>query len=215
MNIFRQTAIASLILLSGCALHIDRETRIARAEHTGSIYQVDGSIDLAPGAKADNLSGVSTRITLQQGAQANRLRTVDGAIDLAPRATARGDVMSVDGPVHLAPDAHVLGNVQTLTSPITLTDAVVGGRLETVSGTLRISGASLVSNGIVLRKPNPHDSGADIERRPTVIIGPQAKVMGKVIAERGGTVWISRSAKVGPVEGATVHWFQGDTPPAP
>lgn len=214
MHLLRITALVALPLLGACTLHIDRATRLVGTSQHGPLYQVDGSIDLAPGSSAGNLTGVSTDITLQRGAQAGRLRTVDGAICLEPRATARGDVMSVDGPIRLANDARVLGNVQTLTSAITLDDAVIGGGLETVSGTIRVDGNTLVNQGIVLKKPTPHETGPDVERLPTLIIGPKARIMGTVVAERGGNVWISRAAQVGRVEGATVHWFDGATPPA-
>jgi carbonic anhydrase/acetyltransferase-like protein (isoleucine patch superfamily) len=209
----RLAALLSLAGLSACTLHLDRDTNISREQRIDNVYQVDGAINLAQGAKGGNLSGVSSSINLQEGAQADQLRTVDGAINLAERASVGGDVRSVDGPITLARGAHVLGNVQTLSSSITLAGAVVAGGLETVSGTIHIGGGSLVNHDIVLSKPSSHQSGDDIQRLPTVIIAPDAKVLGQVVAERGAVIWISRSAQVGAVHGAQVHWYEGATPP--
>ncbi|MET0330436.1 MAG: hypothetical protein ABW154_03305 [Dyella sp.] len=59
-----------------------------------------------------------------------------------------------------------------------------------------------------------HEHGDDIQRLLTLIIAPQANVMGEVIAERGAVIWISRSAQVGAIHGdAEVHWYEGTTPP--
>jgi carbonic anhydrase/acetyltransferase-like protein (isoleucine patch superfamily) len=214
MSSARLAALIGLAGLGACTLHVDRATNISRTQDMGSVYQVNGPINLAPGAKSGNLSGVSSCINLQEGAQAGRLRTVDGAINLAARTTASGDVRSVDGPITLAQGAHVLGNVQTLTSSITLAGAVVGGGVETVSGTIRIGSGSLVSRDILLSKPTAHESGDEIQRLPTVIIAPGAKVLGQVIAQRGAVIWVSRSAQVGAFHGAEVHWYEGATPPA-
>lgn len=213
MHLRSMVLISTLGLLGACSLHIDRDTRLDASHPIGSIYQIDGSIDLAPGGQAGNLSSVSAPITLQHDARAKRLRTVDGRIDLEPRAIALDNVMSVEGAVNLAADARVLGRVQTLTGPITLTDAIVGQGLETVSGTLRLTGKSRVNHGITLSKPGPKMHGKDIERLPTLIVGPNVEIAGKVIAERGATIWVSRTAKVDAVEGARVHWFDGNTPP--
>jgi hypothetical protein len=204
--------LSALSLLCGCSLHLDRDTELDSGRHIGSIYQVDGSINLAAGGTARNLSTVSAAITLQQGAQAGRIRTVDGSIDLEPHATARGDVMSVDGSIRIARSAQVLGKVQTLTGAITMDDAFVDNGIEIVSGKLMISGASLVNRGIYMRKPTPREHGDDLKRLPTIIIGPHAKIAGDITSERGGDVWVSRSAQIGRVQGVHIHWFDGASP---
>lgn len=205
---------AAVFGLSGCVMHVDKPVHVQRGDMTKSIYVVDGAIELDAQARAHKLSTVDGDITLGRWARASGLRSVDGAIAMAAGASCSGDVRSVDGAIRLDAGARVDGNAETLTGSIEARSALIAGHLETVSGRILLHGATHVDQGIVLALPSPKVHGTDQQRLPLVVIGPGVVVGGPIVAHRGGTLWVSRKASIGPVQGITVQWFDGAAPPA-
>lgn len=199
--------------LAGCAMHIDKPVQVAPGDMAKSIYEVDGAIGVDAQARAHKLSTVDGNITLGRWAHATELRSVDGDITMAVGASCSGDVRNVGGTIRLDDGARVGGDVVNLVGRIDARGALIAGRVETVSGRIALSGATHVDQGIVLALPSPKVDQADQRRLPVVVIGPGVVVAGSIVAHRGGTLWASRKASIGPVQGITVQWFDGAAPP--
>lgn len=208
------TAVA-VLAMAGCTMHLDKPVQVKRGDTARSIYLVDGPVRLDAQARARKIRTVDGDITLERWAQATALRSVDGSIAMEASSSCSGDVHSVDGAIHLGDGVRVAGNVGTLTGSIDMRDALVAGRLETVSGRIRLGGTTRVDQGILLSLPNPKVDDAGQKRLPEVVIGPGVVVEGRIVASRGGTLWVSRKATIGPVEGIAVQWFDGAAPPLP
>lgn len=196
----RHSALLLACALAGCAMHIDKNVHVQQGDMSRSVYDVDGAIDVDAQARARKLSTVDGNITLGRWAQATELRSVDGNLTMAAGSSCSGDLRTVDGTIRLADSARIGGDVETLTGRIEAQGALIAGQVETVSGRIALSGATHVDQGIVLALPSPKESGDDLKRLPVVIIGPGVVVAGPIVAHRGGTLWVSRKASVGPVQ---------------
>ena len=53
----------------------------------------------------------------------------------------------------------------------------------------------------------------DSKKPPRIIIGPNAVVEGPLVFERPVVLYVHKTAKIGPVTGATAQSFDGDTAP--
>lgn len=201
-------------LVAGCTMHLDKPVQVKQGDWARSIYGVDSSVRLEDQARVRKVSTVDGDIILGRWARATALRTVDGNIVMGTGALCDGDVYNVDGAIHLSDDVRVDGNVGTLVGSIDVHGALVTGRLETVSGHIRLSGTTHVNHGILLSLPDPDSDDVDEKRLPVVVVGPGVVVEGRIVARRGGTLWVSRKATIGPVEGITVQWFDGAAPPS-
>ena len=215
VNHFMRHPLALLLVcaLGGCTMHIDKPVQVAQGDLARSIYVVDGAISLDAQARARKLSTVDGSITLGRWAHATALRSVDGDITMGAGASCSGDVSSVDSTIRLDDNAKVDGNVSTIAGHIQAHDALITGRLETVSGRIRLSGATHLDQGIVLALPSPKLDDATQKALPVVVIGAGAVVAGPIVAHRGGTLWVSREARIGAVQGIAVQWFDGAAPP--
>jgi hypothetical protein len=80
-----------------------------------------------------------------------------------------------------------------------------------VNGDLTVGAGALVDGGILYQKPST--SWGVPGRPPRVVIGPDAIVGGSLVFERTVELFVSESAKIGPVTGATPVRFKGATPP--
>ena len=171
---------------------------------------VNGSIQLGAGAAADSLQTVNGGITLAEGAKvAHDVDTVNGAVTLARTATGAGSVDTVNGAITLRENAEVSGRLKNVNGRIQLTDAHVGGGLETVAGDLFVGTNSRVEGGILVKKPH----GRSLKNKvPRVVIGPGAVVRGTLRFEREVKLYVSETATIGPVEGAEAERFSGSEP---
>ena len=210
---WRLVTVGAMCAMAACTMHLDKPVVVRRGDAARSIYLVDGAVRMDAQARARKVHTVDGDITLDRWAQASALRSVDGAIVMAGGASCSGDVHSVDGRIDLGDGVRVGGNVGSLTGDVEVRDALVEGRLETISGRIRLSGKTHVDQGIVLSMPNPRADDADQKRLPVVVIGPGVVVGGRIVARRGGTLMVSRRASIGPVEGIRVQWFDGAMPP--
>jgi len=82
--------------------------------------------------------------------------------------------------------------------------------VETVSGDIDIGADSKVEGGILVEKSN----GWNLlpQKAPRVVIGPHATVQGKLVFKREVELFVSDSAAIGAVEGATPVKFSGAQP---
>lgn len=182
-------------------------------EIAGTAETVNGSITLGRNARAESLETVNGRIALGEGAMAASAETVNGGITLNAGARLTGDAEVVNGSISLRDRTEVRGDVSSVNGELELSNAQVLGNIETVSGDITIGANSRVGGGITVRKPTSMGSWWNNNSRPPrIVIGPNAVVSGALKFEREVELFISDSAKTGPIEGATAKRFSGANP---
>jgi hypothetical protein len=114
--------------------------------------------------------------------------------------TADGEVTVVNGKISLDEGTKVSGGVSNVNGEISLTAAEVADNLETVNGDVSLLSGSVLRGDLVMEKPRGMGWFRD-KRKPRVVIGENAKVMGTLRLEREVELYISDSAEVGGVSG--------------
>ncbi|HZV39094.1 MAG TPA: FHIPEP family type III secretion protein, partial [Pseudoxanthomonas sp.] len=86
------------------------------------------------------------------------------------------------------------------------------GASKFVRGDVTVGVGSHVKGGLRVEKPN---GGFHLgkQRPPRIVIGPDAVVEGALVFEHPVVLYVHKTAKTGPVSGATAKTF--DTPTAP
>ena len=177
------------------------------------INQVNGAVSLQADQAAGRISTVNGSVHIGERASAEAVSTVNGRIQIGAGARIKADASAVNGTVVVDRDAEIGGKVSSINGRIQLHGARVAGRIETVMGVVEIGADSRVDGGLLVRKPRGL-SFADSQSEPTpVIIGPRATVGGTLRFERAVRLYVSSSARVGTIEGATPVSFSGDQPP--
>ena len=171
--------------------------------------KVNGSINVEAGRTVGSVSTVNGSITIGDGATVTKADTVNGSITLKSRATAT-KISTVNGGVTLAKDAEVSGPLGNINGDIHLVGAHVAGGIRTINGDIDIGANSRVEGGILVEK----SSGWSLWKNnsPRIVIGPGAVVQAALKFEREVKLYVSESATIGSVEGATAIKFAGDTP---
>lgn len=207
-------ALAVLLSLpcAGIALakgKINGSIEVGNAEHAGDLSTVNGSIRVAATGSAKELSTVNGGVQLGEKSRAESIEVVNGGIELDEDAGVAGNVSSVNGKLRFARGTDVGGRASTVNGSITLEAAHVGGGIETTSGDIRVGADSRVEGGIRVNKPKGRSNES---RLPRVVIGPKAVVQGELVFERQVELFVSDSATVGAITGATAKSFSGDQP---
>jgi hypothetical protein len=189
---------------------------------------VNGSVDVPAGGSADSATTVNGAVHVGDGATVGKAATVNGAIHLGQNVTAGSaktvnggirvgsgakvtdDVIVVNGGIDLAKGAEVAGRVTNVNGNIRLDAARVGGGITTFNGDIRVGSGSRVEGGIHVEKPE--GSGDWIHNVPRIVIEGGAVVEGPLKFEREVRLYVSESAEIGPVEGATVEKYMGEEP---
>jgi hypothetical protein len=211
-----------LVLLSGCdqrndtdPLHkVNGSVHVTAGTAPTSADTVNGSIDIDAKAEVTEATTVNGGIHVGANATVVSLSTVNGGIVLGAGARVAKSIELVNGGVSLADGAEVLGSVTNVNGKIVLHSAHVGGGISTVAGDILVSGTSTVEGGIHVQK----SSGIGgilhfVSTPPRVEIGPGVIVQGELKFEREVKLYVSDKATIGPVVGATVIPFTGDTAP--
>jgi hypothetical protein len=196
----------------------------------GKTSSVNGSISVRAGQPAQDVETVNGSIRIDDDAAVNSGETVNGSITVGQRATARSletvngsitlddgvkvakDVETVNGKLILDKGADVGGKLGNVNGEIRLTEAHVGGGIHTTSGDIEIGANSKVEGGIKVEREGMgfHFGKNSV---PRVVIGPGAVVDGNLTFERKVNLYVSDTAKIGPVTGAEAVKFSGATPP--
>jgi DUF4097 and DUF4098 domain-containing protein YvlB len=203
--------------------------QIDAGQQAGDVETVNGSIRVESGASIEDASTVNGSITLGDRVTAAKLDTVNGTIRLGDGVKARSmetvngslrvgtdsriehEVSAVNGSIDLAKNAEVGGKLSTVNGRMDLDAAHVVGRLETVNGNITVGADSRVDDGILVQKPN--FSMLHWQHKvPKIIIGPNATVQGTLKFEHEVELYVSDTAKVGRIEGATPIKFSGEHP---
>lgn len=214
----RRTLLSLLIAVSvtGVALADDDISKVnggvtvEDGQHAGDVHTVNGSVRVGANAVVQKASTVNGAVELGDAATAAVVKTVNGAVRLREKSRA-SEVEAVNGRVELSRGAEVTGHLSNVNGDISLDAAHVGGGIETVNADVTVGDSSRVEGGILVKKPSTswfHDNN----RLPKIVIGPHAIVKGSLTFERPVELYVSDSASVGTIQGATAKKFHGATP---
>ena len=186
------------------SIHIESD------QQAGDLSTVNGSIRVDTGGSATKVSTVNGGIELGDRVAVDSVETVNGGIELGQGARVARTVEAVNGHIQLAHGADVAGKASNVNGRITLDGAHVGGGIETVSGDVEIGANSRVEGGLLVEKPHGFSWGKN--KNPRIVIGPHAVVDGTLDFRRDVDLYVSDTAKVGTITGATANRFSGDHP---
>ena len=193
---------------------INGSIHISAGTPGGEVSTINGSIRADDNAQLSGGHTVNGNISLGDHATASSLTTVNGGILLGQGAKVNATVTTVNGTLALRPDAEVGGHLANVNGSIILAGATVNGGISTVNGNIDIGANSHVRGGIVVHKPSTGFfhwwSDSD---KPRVVVGPGAVVEGAMTFERAVRLYVSDTATVGQVTGATPVKFSGSQPP--
>ena len=209
------TALSLVLAASAGARGIDVDKvngsiHIESDQQAGDLSTVNGSIRVDSGGSAQKVSTVNGGIELGDRVGVDSVETVNGGIELGDGAHVARTVEAVNGHIALARGADVAGKASNVNGRISLDGAHVGGGIETVSGDIDINAGSRVEGGLVVKKQSGWSWGR--QKNPRIVIGPNAVVDGTLDFERDVDLYVSDSAKVGTIKGATANKFSGDRP---
>ena len=179
----------------------------------GDLETVNGSIRIGAGATADDASTVNGSISAGDKAVTGSLETVNGGIKVDRNVTVNGKVDTVNGSIFIDRGGKVKDGIETVNGAIGLVATQVGGGIETVRGDITVGIGSHVRGGVKVSKSTGMFN-VETKRDPRVIIGPNAVVEGPLVFERPVKLYVHKSAKIGPVTGATAQSFDTQTAPA-
>ncbi|MFC3715994.1 hypothetical protein ACFONC_07515 [Luteimonas soli] len=214
----------SLLLASGAVAaapdgaDIDKVNGSITAE-SGQVYgdldTVNGSIRLEDGAHAKDAETVNGSVKAGNDIEAEDVGTVNGEIHIGERARIGGRIETVNGGVFVGRGGNVAKGIETVNGAIGIVATELGGSIVTVNGDITVGVDSHVRGGLKVHKQNstwlPIQFGSN--RKPRIVIGPNAVVEGDLVFEREVTLYVHSSARIGKVIGATPVAF--DTPRAP
>ena len=206
----------SLVLASAAfarGIDVDKvngSIHIENGQQAGELSTVNGSIRVESGGSAEKVSTVNGGIELGDNVSVDSVETVNGGIELGQGARVARTVEAVNGHIALAHGADIAGKASNVNGRITLDAAHIGGGIETVSGDVEIGANSRVEGGVLVEKPHGFSWGKS--KNPRIVIGPHAVVDGTLDFRRDVDLYVSDTAKVGTITGATANKFTGDHP---
>jgi hypothetical protein len=212
------TATAALSLVLAFAAHargidvdkVNGSIHIEGDQQAGDLSTVNGSIRIDSGGSAEEVSTVNGGIDIGDRVTVDSIETVNGGIDIGAGARVAHTVEAVNGHIDLAQGAEIGGKASNVNGRISLDAAHIGGGIETVSGDIDIGANSRVEGGILVEKPHGFSWGRN--KNPRIVIGPNAVVEGTLEFQRDVDLYISDTARVGTIVGATPNRFSGDHP---
>lgn len=197
----------------------------AGCEVNGRLANVNGSIQVGPNSRVGPIRNVNGSIDLAAGTQAGPTETVNGSIRLAEQVSISGSVSAVNGQVTAGQESFIDGDFSTVNGRLAMSPGSrVSGQVSTVNGGINLdqarAGSLVTTNGSIellngtvvegeLRVREPARLGRDV---PTVLIGAEVRVDGRLRFERPVELFIHESAEVGEISGAEPQYFSGDRP---
>jgi DUF4097 and DUF4098 domain-containing protein YvlB len=190
---------------------VNGSIRVDAARSVGDLTTVNGSIEVGAGARAAEVETVNGSVRLEPKVIAESVETVNGSVRIGAEAQVLESAETVNGRISLDKRTQVGGSLETVNGDLLLDEARVAGRLRTVNGDITVGADSRVGGGILIEKSKGWSFGST-QHVPTVVIGPRAVVDGTLRFEREVRLYVSGTATIGPVEGATPVAFEGDAP---
>ena len=190
---------------------VNGSIKVPENSTVGKVSTVNGSIHIGASAHARSADTVNGGIDIESGATLESVETVNGGLHLGEKVRVSKTVETVNGSITLAPGADVAGHASNVNGGIKLDGAHVGGGVETVSGDITIGANSRVDGDLLVNEDHSWHFGSS--HKPRIVIGPHATVTGKLIFKREVELYVSDSASIGKIEGASATKFSGDQPP--
>ncbi len=184
--------------------------RVEAGQEAGDVDTVNGAIRIGENARVAKVSTVNGAIDIESGVTLEAVETVNGRIAIGARVQVAGDAETVNGALTLREGSDLSGKASTVNGLIRLESARVGGGIETVNGDIEIGEGSRVERGILVEKPSGWSFGKP--KLPRVVIGPNAVVEGTLEFRREVELFVSETARVGEIKGATAKRFSGTSP---
>ena len=165
-----------------------------------------------PASEGHDIDKVNGSITAEASHTYGNLETVNGSIHIESSARIE-DAETVNGSIKAADNIRA-GSLSTVNGSIRVgTQAQIGGTVETVNGDVTVGAGSHVKGGIHVEKPNMQWISVGKRKPPRIIIGPNARVDGALVFEREVKLYVHRTAKIGPVTGATAVSYDSERAP--
>ena len=190
----------------------EHSIRLAAGAEAGDLHTVHGSIRIGERSKVGDVKTVDGEVVLAKGSRASSVRSLDGAVQLEEDAKLVHGVSTAGGSIILDDHADVAGRVSSANGEIRLKNAHVGGGILTRRGNINVGSGSRVENGIRVKRSFCLCIDAGLFSNPRIVIGPGAVVQGPLIFERKVTLYVSDTATIGDVVGATSVRFSGLAP---
>lgn len=200
----------------GATHSVNGSIRVSAGQKKDDVSTVNGSIHIADNAVVAGAETVNGSITMGAHATADELHTVNGSITLGDAASVTHTISAVNGTLTLHSGADAGGALTNVNGRIVLQAAHVGGGIKTVNGGIDIGSNSHVDGGLLVQKGHTdmfwffHWGSNDT---PRIVIGPGAVVQGTLRFERPVRLFVSDTATIGPVSGATAVKYSGEKPP--
>lgn len=180
----------------------------------GKLSTVNGAIRIGADARVGEASTVNGAISVADGASASGFETVNGAVRAGDRVAVSDDVETVNGAITFGPGSRIGGSVATANGHITLVGTEVGGDVGTVNGGIELGPDTRVAGDLTVEEAPRRliTWGSRESRTPTIIIGPDSEVRGRLVFKREVDLHVHESARIGEVEGARAQRYSGARP---
>jgi DUF4097 and DUF4098 domain-containing protein YvlB len=177
----------------------------------GDLDTVNGSIRIDAGATVGDVETVNGSISGEDKAALASASTVNGSITLGEQARVSGNVETVNGGITIGKLSELNGDeLSTVNGKILIYQSTIHGQISTVNGDITIGSSSHVHGGILVDKPTGISWGK--QKKPRILIGPNAVVMGELVFKREVQLIVHSSAKIGKVTGATAETYTDKIP---
>jgi DUF4097 and DUF4098 domain-containing protein YvlB len=192
-------------------------------EKAGRITAVNGGIHVGSDATVGQVTTVNGGVTLGTDATAQSVHTVNGSIDVGAGTHIKGEVRTVNGGFNVGQGVDIAGDLSNFNGRMHLVGVHVGGSVKTANGDIYVGPGSRIDGGLLVYD-NKFNHGFDNwftrlifgtndgfgQHVPMIIIAPGAVVAGTLHFDRDVKLYVSRRAKIGPVEGATPGSYSGE-----
>lgn len=208
----------AMALTAGSALAADDISKVngnitaIAGKQYGNLDIVNGNISVEHNAHVGNVETVNGDVRIADNAKTQSLSTVNGGINIGEHAQIGGSIKTVNGSIFVNSGGRVSGGIESVNGSIGVIAIQLDRGIETVNGDITVGHDAHLGGGITINKPS-FSMSFNPTRTPRVIVGPHAVIDGPLRFERKVTLYVHRSAKIGPISGATAQSFDTDTAP--
>ncbi len=167
----------------------------------GPVSTVNGSIRVDERARVGEVSAVNGSLRVADKVESGNLSTVNGAIRIAASVAVAGHIESVNGLIEAGPGTTVADDVSNVNGKIELVAADISGDLSTVNGDVELWEGTVLRGDLIVEKPGGIGWSFRKQRVPTIVIGPDSRVLGSIRLEREVKLFVSETAEITAVEG--------------
>lgn len=227
--------IALLSTFSGAAYAEHRSinrTLSVKAGDLADVYtSINGEVQLAEFAKANEVSTINGSLTLHGHNQVQSLSSVNGPIRAADSVVVKSTVRSVNGDIRLGAglDAKAITTVhgrlelaggkaeklKSVTGAISIQNTQVAQGVETVWGDITVSQSRIGTRIRVIKPRSSFGPLASAKRAPRLIIGEGCEIVGGIDLEHPTQVFVHTNAALPKINGSLlghVERFDGLAP---